>query len=323
VRHTFKEGMAGEWWGKMMQAMSNPIAMKGMTEAQIGAGFFNHSYVPSQPGADSPMCCLWEAKEDISTEAFQDFIDNSPAGPSMGALINTVYKVAPGGSLPPAKFPKKKGYVYGFVDFKDMQAFKTEYSPIAEPTLVPYGGKFVMKHFLPPPMAAKMGMKESKGFGTTGQMAFMLQFADFDTAMAWFTGPEYAAVIKKRDEVADFKMAVVEGEPIGSKAGMVMGFFDMKDPAEFKGVYSPMAEPTLDPYGGKFAIKYPLVAPLAEKMGVKPSAGFGTTGQMGFCLQFETFEKAMGWFTGPEYAAVLTKRDEVADFKMAVVEAFP
>ena len=95
----------------------------------------------------------------------------------------------------------------------------------------------------------------------------------------------------------------------------------MKDPAEFKSVYSPMAEPTLDPYGGKFVIKYPLVAPLAEKMGVKESKGFGTTGQMAFALQFETFDKAMAWFTGPEYAAVLTKRDEVSDFKMAVVQA--
>jgi len=29
----------------------------------------------------------------------------------------------------------------------------------------------------------------------------------------------------------------------------------------------------------------------------------------------------MGWFTGPEYAAVTSKRDEVSDFRMAVVEA--
>ena len=44
---------------------------------------------------------------------------------------------------------------------------------------------------------------------------------------------------------------------------------------------------------------------------------------MAFVLQFPDFEKAMGWFTGPEYAAVLQKRDEVADFKMAVVQAMP
>ncbi|KAK3237851.1 hypothetical protein CYMTET_52110 [Cymbomonas tetramitiformis] len=220
----------------------------------------------------------------------------------------------------------KKGYVYGFFDLKDAAEFKNVYSPMAEPTLKPYGGRFVMKHALPPPMAAKMGMKESKGFGTTGMMSFMLEFDTFDKAMGWFTGPEYAAVLKKRDEVSDFRMAVVEGTPdsyVHSKAGLVVGFFDLKDPQEFMKVYSPMAEPTLDPYGGKFMIKYPLAPPLAAKMGVKESKGFGKTGMMAFTLKFETFEKAMGWFTGPEYAAVLAKRDEVSDFRMAVVEAMP
>ncbi|CAK0873393.1 unnamed protein product [Prorocentrum cordatum] len=88
---------------------------------------------------------------------------------------------------------------------------------MAEPTLEPYGGKFIMKHALVPATAAEMGMKESKGFGTTGMMAFMLEFDTFEKAMGWFTGPEYAAVLAKRDEVADFKMAVVEAMG-GSKA---------------------------------------------------------------------------------------------------------
>merc|ERR1740121_1559073 len=143
---------------------------------------------------------------------------------------------------------------------------------MAEQTLTPYGGKFIMKHVLDPGMAAKMGMKESKGFGETGQMAFMLEFATFEKAMSWFTGPEYAAVLGKRDEVADFKMAVVEGAPISPGSGLVIGFFDMKDPAEFKNVYSPMAEPTLKPYGGKFIMKHALAPPMAEPT-LKPYGG--------------------------------------------------
>lgn len=96
---------------------------------------------------------------------------------------------------------------------KDMKAFKEEYSPIAEPTLDGYEGKFIMKHAIPPPIAEKMGMKETKSFGTTGDLAFMLQFPDWDKAMGWFTGPEYAAVISKRDEVSDFRMAVCQAFP--------------------------------------------------------------------------------------------------------------
>ena len=74
----------------------------------------------------------------------------------------------------------------------------------------PYGGNFVIKHALVPTTAKEMGMKHSRGFGTTGEMAFVLQFVSFEKAMDWFTGPEYAAVLDKRDDVADFKMAVVE-----------------------------------------------------------------------------------------------------------------
>ena len=84
---------------------------------------------------------------------------------------------------------------------------------MAEPTLNSYGGKFIIKHPIVPAMAAKMGAKESKTFGATGQMAFVLMFPDFEKAMGWFTGPEYAAVLKKRDEVSDFRMAVVEAMP--------------------------------------------------------------------------------------------------------------
>merc|ERR1719498_1381147 len=116
---------------------------------------------------------------------------------------------------------------------------------MAHPTLKPYGGKFVIR----------AALKDAPTFGKTGMVAFALQFESFEKATAWFTGPEYAAVLKKRDEVAAFRMAVVEGGPIQSGEGIVFGFFDLKDPKEFKTVYAPMAEPTLNNYGGKFFMK--------------------------------------------------------------------
>merc|ERR1711975_55877 len=127
------------------------------------------------------------------------------------------------------------------------------------------GGKFFMKQPLAAPMAEKMGMPVTKTFGEPGQMAFGLQFESKEKAEGWFNGPEYAAVLTKRDEVAEFKMAVVgamapakQAPTTPTKKGYVVGFFDLKDAKEFKTVYSPMAEPTLEPYGGKFVIKSPL-----------------------------------------------------------------
>ena len=101
--------------------------------------------------------------------------------------------------------------------------------------------------------------------------------------------------VTPRSLAGDADVAVVEGGDIVPGAGLVYGFFDMKDPAEFKNVYSPMAERTLEPYGGKFVMKHALVPPLAAKMGMKETKTFGTTGQMAFALQFETFEKATAW----------------------------
>jgi len=321
VYHKFQSAEKEADFFKMM-ATADMAAMEAKNNS---LGFHNHFFTPTGPGM--PVFCIWECKADTSPEDFQKFIDG-PDGPGNVTFVNEPHKLM-AGMAPPcaAKFPAKKGYVYGFFDMKNPQEFKEVYSPMAEPTLDPYEGKFVCKYPLKDPIAEKMGLpaaKFSKGFGSTGMMAFILEFPTFEKAMGWFTGPEYAAVLGKRDEVADFRMAVVEGAPINSKAGLVMGFFDMKDPKEFSTVYSPMAEPTLDPYGGAFAIKYPLVPPMAAKMGLpeaKYSKGFGTTGQMAFVLQFADFEKAMGWFTGPEYAAVLGKRDEVSDFRMAVVSA--
>ena len=63
--------------------------------------------MPTAPGADGPMQCIWETREDMSVEDFQTFIDgeNGPDG-GAGLLINKVYKAMPGGNTPNAIFVK-------------------------------------------------------------------------------------------------------------------------------------------------------------------------------------------------------------------------
>jgi len=245
---------------------------------------------------------------------------------------------AEAGAAPAAEPKTPKGYVMGFFDFKcPPPEWKEKYAAIAEPTIEPYGGKFLIKHPVAPPLVEKMGAKAGGSFAPegqqTGQMAFMLEFPSFDKAQAWFVGPEYAAVLAVRDELSDFRMVVVEehhaGADIskaeGSKLGYVLGFFDFKcPPPQWKEKYAAIAEPTLENYGGSFIVKHPVAPPLVEKMGAKAGGSFApegqSTGQMAFVLQFESFDKAQGWFTGPEYGGVLTVRDELSDFRMVVVE---
>merc|ERR1719382_1543127 len=256
-------------------------AMKAMKAKRVAAAPAMKAMKAKRVAAPAPAMKAMKAKRvAAAAPAMKAMEAKRVAGPEYAAVLAKRDEVADFkmAVVEGAPIPAGSGLVVGFFDMKDPQEFKTVYSPMAEPTLDPYGGKFAIKHALVPAMAAKMGMKESKGFGTTGQMAFVLQFADFEKAMGWFTGPEYAAVLTKRDEVASFRMAVVEGAPISPGSGLVIGFFDLKDPEEFKTVYSPMAEPSLDPYGGKFAIKHALVPAMAAKMGMKESKGFGKTG---------------------------------------------
>ena len=53
----------------------------------LKAGFFNHSFNPISE--EGPAFCIWEVREGITAEQFQEFIDG-PKGPDfgLGAMMN-------------------------------------------------------------------------------------------------------------------------------------------------------------------------------------------------------------------------------------------
>ena len=53
----------------------------------LKAGFYNHSFNPISE--EGPAFCIWEVREGITAEQFQEFID-SPKGPDfgLGAMMN-------------------------------------------------------------------------------------------------------------------------------------------------------------------------------------------------------------------------------------------
>ena len=92
VHHYVKPGMAGQWWQKTGELMSDQSAMGKYVQDCMDLGFYNHSFMPV--AQEGPMFCLWEAKEGISEADFQDFIDG-PMGPNWGmsALNNNISKI--------------------------------------------------------------------------------------------------------------------------------------------------------------------------------------------------------------------------------------
>lgn len=97
VYHTFKPRAAKAWWANMKS-----LNFKDVAKAQHAAGIFGHAFLPSEP--EGPILCLWECKEKMSLQEFENFIDgpNSPAG---GALINKAFRVLPSGLTPPSAWP--------------------------------------------------------------------------------------------------------------------------------------------------------------------------------------------------------------------------
>ena len=87
VQHEFRAGKAQTWWETAQKALA-PGGSWGDTIAKnLEEGFFNHCFNPV--GIEGPAFCIWEVKEGITAEQFQDFIDG-PNGPDfgLGAMLN-------------------------------------------------------------------------------------------------------------------------------------------------------------------------------------------------------------------------------------------
>ena len=87
VHHEFRAGTSSKWWETAYAAMAPGGGWDEAVAANKEKGFFNHS--ANAVTTNGPIYCIWETKEKISIEEFQEFIDG-PTGPGFGlnALMN-------------------------------------------------------------------------------------------------------------------------------------------------------------------------------------------------------------------------------------------
>ena len=87
VQHEFRAGKAQQWWETAQKALAPGGGWDDAVKMNLEAGFYNHSFNPI--GLEGPAFCIWEVKEGITAEQFQDFIDG-PNGPDfgLGAMLN-------------------------------------------------------------------------------------------------------------------------------------------------------------------------------------------------------------------------------------------
>src|SRR5690606_13483072 len=93
----------------------------------------------------------------------------------------------------------KKGYWVAMVDIADQEGYK-EYIAVNKAAFDKYGVKFVVR-------AGKSEIME----GPAANRLAVIEFADFDTAMACYSSPEYQKALEVRKKYSKAHFAVVEG----------------------------------------------------------------------------------------------------------------
>ena len=81
VHHEFRAGKAQQWWETAQAAMAPGGGWDEAVAKNLEAGFYNHSFCPIGP--EGPAFCIWEVREGITAEEFQEFIDG-PNGVNFG-----------------------------------------------------------------------------------------------------------------------------------------------------------------------------------------------------------------------------------------------
>ncbi len=92
-----------------------------------------------------------------------------------------------------------KAYWVAHVDVRDPQAYEAYRAANAEP-FAKYGAKFLIRG----------GVGEVIE-GTTKSRHVVIEFADYETAMACYNSPEYQAAKALRDPVSEGDLVIVEG----------------------------------------------------------------------------------------------------------------
>jgi hypothetical protein len=105
VEHEFRSPeKAEEWWKNTAELFSDAEKLNATNKKQFELGFVFHQFLPQAAGTDKKMQCLWECKNTVTKEEFQQFIDG-PYGPdATDCVINHVSPAMQGAILPGTKF---------------------------------------------------------------------------------------------------------------------------------------------------------------------------------------------------------------------------
>ena len=191
-------------------------------------------------------------------------------------------------------------YVLGTFKVDAPQKFKSEYAEKVDATLVPFGGKFIVRN----PVASA---KYNEGSAYT--ICVVLEFPSVDKAKAWYASDAYTAISKAKKAYSKTPtFIIVEGTGAaggcfgglaqciggGGSKGYVYGEFKPTSP-KFKTEYASKVDATIAPFGGKFIVRKPVT-----EAALNEAAAFG----IAVVLEFPSVENALAWKDSAEYKKI-------------------
>ena len=73
VQHEFRSGKSQEWWNAVQAKMAPGGDWDEAIAKNLEAGFYAHAFCPI--ALEGPVFCIWEVREGITADQFQEFID--------------------------------------------------------------------------------------------------------------------------------------------------------------------------------------------------------------------------------------------------------
>ncbi len=93
-----------------------------------------------------------------------------------------------------------KGYWVARVDVHDLEGYKRDYVAFNGPVFAKYGAKFLTR-----------GGTYEAPEGKARSRNVVIEFKDYETALACYRSPEYQALVAKRKPHAENDLVIVEG----------------------------------------------------------------------------------------------------------------
>jgi uncharacterized protein (DUF1330 family) len=203
-----------------------------------------------------------------------------------------------------------KGYWIAHVDVTDPKRYEAYRTANAEP-FHKYGATFLIR-------AGAFECVE----GASRSRHVVMEFKDYDTALACYRSSEYQKAIALRRGAAEVDLVVIAGYegpqpppasetiPVTAGDGYWVGHIDVTEPDGYKAYMAADMAP-IGQYGGRFLVRGGAFE-LAE----------GAMRSRSVLLAFPSYEAAVACHRSPAYQAAAALREGRADFDLLVCEGY-